>query len=326
MSRPTVARAKEAGPSREGLAPPPAIAPTGRGRGRALLFASAVLFGLAAMLAKLAANAGMNGAQTTLVRFLLGLSAAVAILRLRGGGFRPVRLGLLATRGLFGGISALLYYLSIAHIPAGEATLLNNLFAIFSVVFSLFALRERPTVHLAGALALASAGVYLVLGGGALRFSAGRWEAVGIASAVAGGVAVTAIRALRGSVSALTIFSSFALGGILVSLPFAGGPWPAGPAAWGAALAAGAAAFLAQVAMTEAYGILSIPEAAVWQQLTPIAGYLWALLLGERFGAATALGVLLGVGGVAYGSLLGHRPGPGARSGSRVPVLPAEEP
>jgi len=277
------------------------------------------------MLAKLAANAGMNGGQTTLVRFGLGLSAAVAVLRLRGG-FRPAPLGLLATRGFFGGISALLYYLSLAHIPAGEATLLNNLFAIFSVVFSLVALRERPTVHLAGALVLASAGVYLVLGGGALRFSAGPWETLAIASAVAGGVAVTAIRALRARVNALTIFSSFALGGILVSLPFAGGPWPAGPVAWGAAAAAGAAAFLAQVAMTEAYGILSIPEAAVWQQLTPIAGYLWALLLGERFGAATALGVLLGVGGVAYGSLLGHRPGPGARPGARVPVLPAEEP
>ena len=298
----------------------------GRGRGRALLFASAVFFGLAAMLAKLAGNAGMTGAQTTLVRFSLGLAAAVAVLRLRRGGLRPVRLGLLATRGLFGGISALLYYISLTHIPAGEATLLNNLFAIFAVIFSLFALRERPTVHLALALALASTGVFLVLGGGVLRFSVGPWEVVAIASAAAGGVAVTAIRALRSSVNALTIFSSFAVGGILVSLPFAGGPWPGGPAAWGAALAAGLAAFLAQIAMTEAYGALSIPEAAVWQQLTPIASYLWALLLGERFGGTTALGVLLGVGGVAYGSLLGHRPGAAAPSAARIPVLPAEEP
>jgi drug/metabolite transporter (DMT)-like permease len=306
-----------------------------RARGRTLMFASAVLFGLAAMLAKIAARAGMGGGQTTLVRFGLGLGAAVVLFRLRPGSFQPGRWGLLAVRGLVGGAAALAYYLAIERIPAGEATLLNNLFPIFAVIISLFALGERPTVHLALALALAlaSAGVYLVLWGGeeaahagGLSLHLGWGEAIAILSAVAGGVAVTAIRALRSSVNALTIFSSFATGGILVSLPFGFAPWAADPIAWAAALAAGAAAFFAQLTMTEAYGALSIPEAAVLQQLTPIATYLWALLLGERVSGVTALGVLLGVAGVAYGSLLGARPGADSPAASRVPVLPAEEP
>lgn len=297
------------------------------------MFASAVLFGLAAMLAKVAALAGMGGGQATLVRFALGLSAAVALFRLRPGTFRPTRWGLLAVRGLVGGTAALLYYLAIARIPAGEATLLNNLFPIFAVVISLFALGERPTVHLALALVVASAGVYLVLWGGdeaaragGLSLHLGWGEGIAILSALAGGVAVTAIRALRSSVNALTIFSSFATGGILVSLPFAFAAWPADPLAWAAALGAGVAAFFAQISMTEAYGALSIPEAAVLQQLTPIATYLWALLLAERITGVTGLGVLLGVAGVAYGSLFGARPGAASPEASRVPVLPAEEP
>ncbi len=297
------------------------------------MFASAVLFGLAAMLAKLAARGGMSGGQATLVRFTLGLSAAVALFRLRPGTFRPARWGLLAVRGLVGGGAALLYYLAIARIPAGEATLLNNLFPIFAVLISLFALGERPTLHLALALVVASAGVYLVLWGGdetaregGLSLHLGWGEGIAILSALAGGVAVTAIRALRSTVNALTIFSSFAAGGILVSLPFGLSAWPSDPVAWVAALAAGVAAFFAQLTMTEAYGALSIPEAAVLQQLTPIATYLWALLLAERVTWVTGLGVFLGVVGVAYGSLLGAQPRPTSPVASRVPVLPAEEP
>jgi len=63
------------------------------------------------------------------------------------------------------------------------------------------------------------------------------------------------------------------------------------------------------VLMTEAYGTLSVGEAAVWLQLTPLAQYvLAALLLGERITAAGAAGVLVGIAGVAYGTVLGHRP------------------
>ncbi len=79
--------------------------------------------------------------------------------------------------------------------------------------------------------------------------------------------------------------------------------------------------------MTEAYGQLSVPEAALWQQLTPIASYLWGFALGERITAWTAVGILLGVGGVVYGSVLGHRIGEGTSAVARVePGIPSEEP
>ena len=79
--------------------------------------------------------------------------------------------------------------------------------------------------------------------------------------------------------------------------------------------------------MTEAYGAISVPEAALWQQLTPIASYLWALTLGESIGWMTVAGVLLGVAGIVYGSVLGHRPvKPHSRHAEMAEGIPLEEP
>ena len=300
-----------------------------RARARALLFGAAVLFGLSPVLVRVATLRGMNGAQVTVVRFALGLAFIVGLFAARPGTFRPVRKGLLATRGLFGGFAALLYFLSIERIPAGEASLLNNTFPIWGVLLSLFLLDERPTIHLVLGLVLASAGVFLVMGAGGREMGHGLgWgEVIGIASAVTGGAAVTAIRALRATDNAPTIFFAFAVGALTVSIPFALGPWPADPVAYLGAAAVGVVAFGGQLFMTEAYGALSVAEAALWQQLTPLASYLWALTIGETIGWETVAGVLLGVGGIVYGSVLGHRPRHAASAEARIAEgIPAEEP
>ena len=319
------------------LAPAPGL--PGRVRARTLLFGAGVLFGLSAVLAKLASRGGatgdghgapaaMSGGQVTLVRFLVGLLAVGTLFVVRPGTFRPVRHGLLVSRGLFGGVAALLYFLSIALIPAGEATLLNNTFPIWAVLISFFLLGERPTFHLAVALLIASVGVFLVLGGGELTFGLGPGELLGITSAIFGGAAVTSIRALRATDNAPTIFFAMAVGGALVSIPFGFAPWPTDATPWLAAGGVGLVAFLAQLLMTEAYGALSVPEAALWQQLTPIASFAWALGIGERLTGMAAVGVLLGIAGVVYGSLLGHRPKPDADPAQREAAagLPSEEP
>ena len=159
-------------------------------------------------------------------------------------------------------------------------------------------------------------------------FGLGLGEILGIVSAICGGAAVTSIRALRATdINAPTIFFAFALGGVGASLPYAFTPWPAASLAWIAAAGVGVAAFLAQLLMTEAYGALSVPEAALWQQLTPIASYLWALTIGERIGGWTLVGVLLGVAGIVYGSVLGHRPREARSPEARLAAgIPAEEP
>ena len=267
---------------------------------------------------------GFTGPQMTTVRFVVGAAMTLALFRLRPGTFRPVRRSLLATRGLLGGVAVLLYFFALARIPAGEATLLNNTFPVFATILSIYTLGERPTVHLALALAVVTIGVFLVVGPGS-PFGLGAGELAAIASAVLGAGAVTSIRALRATDNAPTIFFAFCLGGLAVSAPLSAGPWPTDPAVWAVAVAVGVISFFAQILMTQAYGALTVPEAALWQQLTPIASFGWALaLLGERVSGVAALGVMLGAAGVAYGSALGHRPPPGAPRKSPVePVEPA---
>jgi drug/metabolite transporter (DMT)-like permease len=296
--------------------PPPASAAgtpvrglSRRGRARLLLFAAAVLFGLLAVLAKIASLEGMRAPQVATVRFAVGTVLSLALFRLRPGTFRPVKRGLLVTRGVLGGLAALLYFYALSLIPAGQATLLNNTFPVLAVGISFFTLGERPTWHILLALGVTSLGVYLVIGGGETRLAMGWGQWVGVASAVLGAGAVTSIRALRATDNAPTIFFAFTLGGLLVSAPLALGPWTYHHHAWIFAGAAGLVSFAAQMAMTEAYGALTVAEAAVWQQLTPVCSYLWAFgLLSEGLSGVGMVGVALGVAGVVYGSILGHRP------------------
>jgi drug/metabolite transporter (DMT)-like permease len=298
-----------------------------RNRARALLLGSAVFFGLGAVLVRLATRGGMNGGQVTLVRFVVGLAAVLAIFVARPGTFRPVNRWLLLSRAAFGAASALMYFLAIERIPAGQATLLNNTFPIWAVVIALFLLDERPTFHLGLALVIAVSGVFLVLGGDGFELKLGTGQILGLVSAITGGAAVTSMRRLRATDNAPTIFFAFAIGGICAGLPFAAGGWPSEAGAWGAAVAVGVVAFVAQLFMTEAYGALSVPEAALWQQLTPIASYLWALGVGEGFTWSTAAGVLLGVAGVVYGSVLGHAPRHERSAAAALAKgLPLEEP
>jgi len=151
----------------------------------------------------------------------------------------------------------------------------------------------------------------------------GAGELFGFGAAFFAAVSANVIRGMRGTDNAPTIFFYFCLAGLPVVAPFALDPWTARPGAWLLAVVMGLCAFAAQVLMTEAYGALAVSEAAIWLQLTPIAQAALAVpLLGERLAPLALLGVLVGVAGVAWGTVLGHRPPPGGRP---APV-PSEPP
>jgi drug/metabolite transporter (DMT)-like permease len=284
---------------------------SGRGRARLMLLGSAVSFGLMAVLARLLSRGEgrFSAGQLTVIRFVVGAAVSVIAFRLSPGLYAPRNRRLLWTRGVSGGIVVVLYFLALQRIPAGEAGMLYNLFPVVATALSAFAFRERPTVHLALALAVATGGVVLVLGNGTLRLGIGLGEALAIGAAVFAAFSSVTIRAMRATDNAATIFFYFCLGGLPVALPFALGAWPTAPGPWAIAVVMALAAFAAQVLMAQAYGALAIPEAAIWLQLTPLAQYLLAgVLLGERITVAGAAGIVVGVTGVAYGTVLGHRP------------------
>jgi drug/metabolite transporter (DMT)-like permease len=285
-----------------------------------MLLASAVCFGLMAVLARLLSRGpdGFSAGQLTVVRFVVGAAVSLLAFRLRPGLYAPRNRRLLWSRGLSGGVVVVLYFLALQRIPAGEAGMLYNLFPVLATAASIRVFGERPTVHLALALVLATAGVVLVLGNGTLRLGVGAGEGLAVGAAVFAAISAVTIRAMRATDNAATIFFYFCLGGLPVALPFALGAWPTGAGPWAIAVVMALAAFAAQVLMAHAYGALSISEAAVWLQLTPLAQYLLgAALLGEPITAASALGIVVGIAGVAYGTVLGHRP--------RTPGAPAPD-
>jgi drug/metabolite transporter (DMT)-like permease len=288
-------------------------APESRPRARLLLGASAVCFALMAVLARrLSQGAGrFTPGQLAVVRFALGAAISLVAFRVRPGLHAPHNRRLLWSRGLSGGVVVVLYFLSLERIPAAEAGLLYNLFPIVATALAVPLFHERPTLHLLVALGLASLGVALVLNPGSLQLALGTGEALAVGAAVFAAISAVTIRAMRATDNAATIFFYFCLGGLPVALPFALGPWPGLGVSWVLAAGMALAAFLAQLFMAEAYGALTVPEAAVWLQLTPVAQALIAVpLLGEPATASELVGVALGVAGVAYGTAKGSRPRP----------------
>ncbi len=283
-----------------------------RALARLELAGSAFCFGLMAILARKLTQPGMGftPGHLSVFRFVVGVLLSLAAFRIWPGLYRPGNVRLLVARGISGGLVVVLYFYALAHIPAGEAGVLYNLFPVFATGMALFLFKERPTVHLLVAVAAASVGVVLVLGQGgvslALRLGAG--EAAALAAAVFAAVSANAIRAARPTDNAPTIFFFFCLAGLPVVLPFALDPWPGGLVPWSVALLMSLLAFGGQILMAQAYGALSVAEAAVWLQLMPVVQYLLAVpLLGERATAMGLTGVALTVTGVAYGTILGRR-------------------
>ncbi len=274
------------------------------------LAGSAVCFGLMAVLARRVSRGpgGFTAGHLSVIRFVVGALVSLAVFRLRPGLYRPHNYRLLVSRGISGGLVVVLYFWALARIPAGEAGLLYNLFPVIATAMSFVAFGERPTAHLLVGLAAATAGVALVLGEGSMRLGVGWGELSALGAAFFAATSANVIRAMRGTDNAPTIFFFFCLAGLPVVLPFAFSPWPAELVPWLLAVAMGLCAFAAQVLMTEAYGTLSVSEAAVWLQLTPIAQYALAVpLLGEAVSAPALGGVLVAVAGVAWATALGHR-------------------
>jgi drug/metabolite transporter (DMT)-like permease len=274
------------------------------------LIGSGVAFGLMAVLARRLSrdHGGFTAGQLSVIRFAVGALVSLAVFRLRPGTFRPRNLRLLVSRGLSGGVVVVLYFFALSRIPAAEAGMIYNLYPVIATAMSVFTFGERPTVHLLLGLAAATVGVGMVLERGSMPLGLGVGELAALGSAIFAATSANIIRGMRGTDNASTIFFFFCVAGLPVVAPFAMSPWPTAGGPWLEAAGMGLCAFVAQMLMTEAYGSLSVPEAAVWLQLAPISLAALAVpMLGERISVTGIAGVLLGVAGVAYGTVLGRR-------------------
>jgi drug/metabolite transporter (DMT)-like permease len=214
----------------------------------------------------------LGGSQAAFVRFAIGLAAILSQAAVRRVWLRPVRYDLIFLRGLFGGIAVLLYFLSIAHLPVGTATLLNYTAPVFTALFAAVFIRERPPAVGLTALGIAGAGVVMVVYGQGKALGGGYgWQAVALLSAVTSGAAVTSIRAARRTDGPWEVFTGFCLIGLLCTAPGALAGWQAPTGReWALLAAVGGLSVIAQVLMTHALGAVEAATAGILSQLTVV--------------------------------------------------------
>jgi drug/metabolite transporter (DMT)-like permease len=266
------------------------------------MIGSATLFGFMAFAAKIAA-ARLSGPQVAMIRFAFHLLPVMLITPYRRAAARFQRVDLLLYRGFFGGLAVLLYFIAIAHINVGVATLLNYTSPIFSGVFSMIFLRERITPKVLLPLPIALAGVFLVVHahaqpGDILGF--GRWELVGLTSAVSSGAAVTAMRAARQTENSWSVYASFCLLGLVTCMPLGISSWktPTGPE-WLALGLMSLFAIGAQLLLTFSLRWVDAMTTGVISQLAVLVSMaLGATLLSETINGMSAAGSILTIGGV----------------------------
>ena len=284
------------------------------------MVASATMFGAMAFAAKIA-SARLSGPEVAMVRFAVGLVPVLAIARYRHAAMHFTRVDLLLYRGFFGGVAVLLYFLAIEHTTAGVATLLNYTAPIWSGLFSVLFIGEKISPKVLIPLPIALAGVYLVVRahaapGDVLGF--GKWELVGALSAVASGVAVTAMRAARRAENSWAVYGAFCLLGLMTTAPLGIYTWktPRG-SEWISLAATSLLAIGAQLALTFTLRWVDAMTVGVISQLAVIvAMILGAAFLDETITTMAMSGAALtiaGVVGVTYVTSLSR------------PVAPADE-
>lgn len=285
---------------------------TPRTRAVAALLVAALLFSAMSLCAK-RATATLPAAEVAFLRFVFGLLTALAA-HLLGRPLRPRNLAGLGLRGLFGGGAVLLYFVALAHLPAGVATLLNYSSPIFTIVFSALFLREPMTLRSIIAIVIAGAGVYLTARGNhggdtPLAAAALPYLLAGVVSSVFSGAAVTTIRGMRKSEGSLEIFTAFCLVGALVTgVPTAFSFVRPSLALVPDLLAVGASSVVAQLLMTYALRDVTGAVGGLLLMVTPVSTLGGgALFLGERPGPVGLVGAALVLAGVSLGLL---RPAP----------------
>lgn len=271
----------------------------------AALIAAALAFALMALATKVAC-ARLPGPQVAFVRFLIGLCAcAIAGIRV------PMRarnkVGLLL-RGAYGGAAVLFYFIAIAHLPVGIATLLNYTAPVFTAIYAAAFLGEAITRGTLIALLLTSVGVALVIVGTAPAGSLvlGPWQLVGLLSAMLSGAAVATIREVRKTDGSWEIFAAFCVAGAAICAGPALHGWVAPrPLEWKILLLVGVLSVIGQLLMTHAFRYVRAAVGGIIAQLTPVTsmGLGWMMFRDRIVGLALA-GAALTLAGVSVGAYL----------------------
>jgi drug/metabolite transporter (DMT)-like permease len=283
-------------------------------RGVLLALTSALGFGLIPIFAQYAYRGSINVPTLLLVRFALAALLLFGFLALRRRSLRPALSALapIALLGLCYTLQSGFYFSAVRFIPMSLASLILYSYPVFVCLLAFLVEGEKPTGRTLAALAVALAGVVLVLG-----TSYGRAKLQGVllalgASLVYSGYITLSNRVLRRvePLSTIAFICLFAAAGYTLlgtatgSLDFRFAPWT-----WLAILALiGVSTLLAIFAFFRSIELLGPTRTSIISMTEPLFTIgLSALLFAERLTLLQAAGGVLVLGGTALLTLARRR-------------------
>ena len=201
----------------------------------------------------------------------------------------------LTARGLCGFAALILHFYTISKLDLGMAIMLNYTAPIFTVIFSIFFLKERPSLSLCFLILLSFAGVVLLNARSGAAWGPAVWLA--LLSSVFAAFAYLSIRTIRHRESPYTVIFYFTLISTIGSLFFLKDwRWP-DLRTWGLVAGVVIFSFYGQVWMTTALRRAPAYLVTPFSYLHPVLsfGYGW-LLWRDAVTWATATGIFLIVG------------------------------
>lgn len=263
-----------------------------------LMLASVVLFATNVLLIRAVAlhAPAADGWVGMLFRGAVGIAVVFALYGF-GRGLDPQRLfkgKLITIRGIVGAASTVAFYITVIHLGAGRAVIINLTYPIFATVIAAFWLKEKISRAAMAWMLVGFCGlvVFLSDNGHWLRPSPYDWLA--LAGAIGSGWVVVIIRRLRHEEHPATIYASQAVYSLVIASP-AIVKLPVLPTSAWLGLTAGAVIVtFAQLIMTRAYQFMSVSRGSSLQMLLPVATALGGFVFfGETFHGIEIAGALL---------------------------------
>jgi drug/metabolite transporter (DMT)-like permease len=230
----------------------------------------------------------INSQTTTLFRFVVGLGV-IGLLAMTGRARLTFvnRRGLLV-RGLLGGVSVWMCFVSITKLGLVKSSLIGYSYPVFAALFSALLIKERICLFKAVGLAGACAGMAMVGlsgGNGKVSLCFGFWEAFALAGAMLSGLTIVLIKKLQDTDSTESIFFAQCLVGFwIMVVPATAAPHACGYTGCAVLLAIGLLAAVGQLGMTEGFRHVSVTSGSVITLFSPLLNVaVGALVFHEPF-------------------------------------------
>ncbi|MCG8618370.1 MAG: DMT family transporter [Desulfobacterales bacterium] len=185
------------------------------------VFGSAFFFYLATVVIKWSSMAGLaiDSSLFTLSRFLFGFITVLTVMGLRRQRIRVVKKRYLIGRAVCNAMAVFCFFKGVELTSVAQANILNMTYPLFIAVFSWMFLKTQRDIVSVGIVAVALAGVWLILSPTNMEFNENSLWALG--SGISAAVAIMYLNMSRQvHDTQTTLFFMFSLGGLIIFILF----------------------------------------------------------------------------------------------------------